>query len=83
MNVTSLFHHLVRSNSNEEQASAARREADRPIRLPPTVDANELPPEFEDVLEVQVLGYRERVTHLYGHQLHVLDPVWTVVPKDR
>ena len=41
------------------------------------------PPEFEDVLEVQVLGYRERLTMLHGHRLHVLDPVWTLVAKDR
>ena len=83
MNVTSLFHHLVRSGSNDWQASAARREAEQPIRLPPTVEASDLPPEFEDVLEVQVLGYRERVTTFYGHQLHLLDPIWTLVPKDR
>jgi hypothetical protein len=83
MNVTSLFHHLVRPNSNAWQASAARRAAEQPIRLPPTVEANELPPEFEDVLEVQVLGYRERFTTFHGHQLHLLDPIWTLVPKDR
>ena len=83
MTVTSLFHHLIRTNSSERQASDARHEAEQPIRLPPTVEANELPPEFEDVLEVQVLGYRERVTTFCGHQLHLLDPVWTLVPKDR
>ena len=66
MNVTSLFHHFVRSDSNDWQASAARREAEQPIRLPPTVEASELPPEFEDVLEVQVLGYRERVTTFHA-----------------
>ena len=83
MTVTSLFHHLIRTNSSERQASDARHEAEQPIRLPPTVEANELPPEFEDVLEVQVLGYRERLTLLYGRRLRVLDPVWTLVPKDR
>ena len=83
MNVTSLFHHFVRSGSNDWQASAARREAEQPIRLPPTMEASDLPPEFEDVLEVQVLGYRERVTNFHGHQLHLLDPIWTLVPKDR
>jgi hypothetical protein len=83
MNVTSLFHHFVRSGSNDWQALAARREAEQPIRLPPTMEASDLPPEFEDVLEVQVLGYRERVTTFYGHKLHLLDPIWTLVPKDR
>jgi hypothetical protein len=83
MNMASMMRHLLSPNANEWHAAAELRESDQPIRLPPTVEANELPPEFEDVLEVQVLGYRERVTHLYGHQLHVLDPVWTVVPKDR
>ena len=83
MNVTSLFHHFVRSGSNDWQASAARREAEQPIRLPPTMEASDLPPEFEDVLEGQVLGYRERVTTFHGHQLHLLDPIWTLVPKDR
>jgi hypothetical protein len=54
-----------------------------PIRLAPTSDTDDMPPEFEDVLEVQVLGYRERLTMLHGHRLHVLDPVWTLVAKDR
>ena len=83
MNVTSMLRHLLRPNPTEWHAAAELRKSEQPIRLPPTVEANELPPEFEDVLEVQVLGYRERVTFLYGHQLRVLDPVWTVVPKYR
>ena len=58
-------------------------ETQQPLRLPPTLDLHELPPEFEDVLEVQVLGYRERLTLLDGRRLRVLDPVWTLVPKDR
>jgi len=45
-----------------------------------TVD--ELPAGFEEILEVQVLGYRERLTSLQGGGWQrVLDPVWTLVPK--
>ena len=45
--------------------------------------ADDLPPEFEDVLQVQVLGYRERLTILHGRRMRVLDPVWTLVPKNQ
>jgi hypothetical protein len=83
MTVTSMFRHFLRPNANDAHIAAERRESEQPIRLPPLLEANELPPEFEDVLEVQVLGYRERLTTLYGHRRCVLDPVWTVVPKDR
>ena len=68
---------------NDAHIAAERRELEQPIRLPPTLEANELPPEFEGALEVQVLGYRERLTTFYGDKRCVLDPVWTVVPKDR
>jgi hypothetical protein len=83
MNVPSVLRHLLTPNTNGWRAAAELSASEQPIRLPPTVAASELPPEFEDVLEVQVLGYRERLTTLYGHQLRVLDPVWTLVPKDR
>jgi hypothetical protein len=49
----------------------------------PTLTADELPPGFEEILEVQVLGYRERLMSLHGGRQRVLDPVWTLVPKDR
>jgi hypothetical protein len=45
------------------------------------VTADELPAGFEDVLEVQVLGYRERIESHGGDRQHVLDPVWTLIPK--
>lgn len=57
-------------------------EADQPVRLLPVLHPEELPPEFEDVVQVQVLGYRERLTLLHGRRLRVLDPVWTLVPKN-
>jgi hypothetical protein len=42
-----------------------------------------MPPGFEDVLQVQVVGYRERLITFHGHQVPVLDPVWTLVAKER
>ena len=42
-----------------------------------------MPAGFEDVLEVQVLGYRERLTMVQGRRRRVLEPVWTLVPKGR
>jgi hypothetical protein len=45
------------------------------------LEPEELPPEFEDILQIQVLGYRERLTLLHGRRLRVLDPVWTLVPR--
>ena len=83
MNTWPVLADLLRPRANKGQPPAHLHESEQLIRLAPTLKADDMPPEFEDVLEVQVLGYRERVTHLYGHQLHVLDPVWTVVPKDR
>ena len=61
--------------------SALDQFLDQPICLTPTPTADELPPGFEDILQVQVLGYRERLTILHGQRRHVLDPVWTLVPK--
>ena len=37
---------------------------------------------FVEILEVQVLGYRERLTSLRGGgRQRVLDPVWTLILK--
>ena len=58
-------------------------EDDELLRLPPAVDSDALPPGFEDVLEVQVLAYRERLATVHGQRRRVLDPVWTLVPRDR
>jgi hypothetical protein len=54
MNAHSLLAHLFHPGSNEAQA--ALLEAEQLIRLPPTLTADELPPEFAEILEVQVLG---------------------------
>jgi hypothetical protein len=84
MNAHSVLAHLLHPGSNEALAGAELLEAEQLIRLPPTLTADELPPGFEEILEVQVLGYRERLTSLHGGgRQRVLDPVWTLVPKDR
>ena len=83
MNASSVLTYLLSLRVNERQTATELLESEQPIRLRPTVAAEDLPPEFEDVLQVQVLGYRERLTILYGHRLRVLDPVWTLVPKDQ
>ena len=82
MNAHSVLAHLFHPGSIEAQAAAELLEAEQPIRLPPTPTADELPPGFEEILEVQVLGYRERLTSLHGGgRQRVLDPVWTLIPK--
>src|SRR5215472_14724850 len=58
-------------------------EADELLRLPPVVDTDALPPGFEDILEVQVLAYRQKLALVGGERRRVLDPVWTLVPRDR
>jgi hypothetical protein len=85
MNAHSVLAHLLHPGSYEAQAAAEFHEAEQPIRrLTPTLSADELPPGFGEILEVQVLGYRERLTSLHGGgRQRVLDPVWTLVPKDR
>lgn len=42
----------------------------------------EFPDEFRDVLEIQILEYREDDGFLAGETMRVLRPVWTLVPKD-
>jgi hypothetical protein len=83
MNATSVLSYLLRPRPNDGQAAAELLEADQPIRLSPRVLADDLPPEFEDILQVQVLGYRERLAIMRGRRMRVLDPVWTLVPRDR
>ena len=83
MNASSVLTYLLSPRVNERQTATEILESGQPIRLHPTVAAEDLPPEFEDVLQVQVLGYRERLAIMRGRRMHVLDPVWTLVPKDR
>ena len=83
MNASSVWAQLLRFRPGERKAAAELLQSDQPVRLPPTVEPHELPPEFEDVVQVQVLGYRERLAILHGYRLRVLDPIWTLVPKDQ
>ena len=84
MNAYSALADLLRPRPDKGQAAPdLLDDAEKPVRLLPTLDADALPPGFEDVLEVQVLGYRDRLAMVRGHRLRVLDPVWTLVPRDR
>lgn len=82
MNASAVLANLLRLRGNEARMASELPEADQPVRLLPVLHPEELPPEFEDVVQVQVLGYRERLTLLHGRRLRVLDPVWTLVPKN-
>ena len=83
MNASSVLTYLLRPRPSDGQAAAELLESDQMIRLPPTLAAGDLPPEFEDVLQVQVLGYRERLAILRGRRMRVLDPVWTLLASVR
>jgi hypothetical protein len=83
MNASSVLTQLFRFRTSDHAVAAELFDADSPVRLPPSVAAHELPPEFEGVVRVQVLGYRERLTLFHGRRLRVLDPIWTLVPRDQ
>lgn len=83
MSTGSMLDLLFRSRPSGRSPKVEFVESDQPILLPPTPAADELPPEFEEVLQVQVLGYRERLAFVNEQRRRVLDPVWTLVPKDR
>ena len=82
MNASAVLANLLRLRVNEARMTSEIHEADQPVRLLPVLQPEELPPEFEDVVQIQVLGYRERLTLLHGRRLRVLDPVWTLVPRN-
>ena len=82
MTANSVLAHLFRPRPTMGQAAATLVESGQPIRLAPSLTTDELPAGFEDILEVQVLGYRKRLTSLHGGgRQYVLDPVWTLIPK--
>jgi hypothetical protein len=83
MNTSNVLTQLFGFRTTERRAASELLDAEQLVRMPPTVEPHELPPEFEDVLQVQVLGYRERLTVFHGHRFRVLDPIWTLVPKDQ
>ena len=82
MTANSVLAHLFRPRPTMGQTAASLLDSEQPIRLVPTLTVDELPAGFEEILEVQVLGYRERLTSLHGGgRQRVLDPVWTLIPK--
>jgi len=81
MNASAVLANLLRLRVNEAQMASELHDSDQPVRLLPVLEPEELPEEFEDILQIQVLGYRERLTLLHGRRLRVLDPVWTLVPR--
>ena len=81
MMAQSVLAHLFQARPNPGQSKAVLLDARHPICLAPAVTADDLPAGFEDILEVQVLGYRERIESHGGDRQHVLDPVWTLIPK--
>ena len=82
MTANSVLAQLFGARPGMGQSAAMPVESEQPIRLAPTLTTDELPAEFEEILEVQVLGYRKRLTSLHGGgRQYVLDPVWTLIPK--
>lgn len=81
MNANAMLANLLRRRLNQVNEAAELHDADQPVRLLPVLEPGDLPPEFEQVVQLQVLGYRERLTLLRGRRLRVLDPVWTLVPR--
>jgi hypothetical protein len=67
----------------EMRAASDLDDADEAVRVLPALSSDELPTEFEDILQIQVLGYRQRLDVANGRRLLMLDPIWTLVPKDR
>jgi hypothetical protein len=51
MNAYSVLADLLRPRPNKGQAAALLLGSEQVIRLPPVLDADDMPPEFENVLE--------------------------------
>ena len=83
MNASSGLANVLRGHLNDVRAASDLHDADQSVQLLPVLSPDDLPPEFEDVLQIQVLGYRERLVVTNERRLHVLEPVWTLIPKDR
>ena len=82
MNACPTLANLLRRRLNQVSAVNSN-DSDQPVRLLPVLSRDDLPPEFEDILKIQVLGYRDRLVVRNDNRLRVLDPVWTLVPRDR
>ena len=82
MNASPALANLLRRRLNQVRA-ANSNDTDQPVRMLPVLSRDDLPPEFEDILKIQVLGYRDRLVVRNERRLRVLEPVWTLVPNDR
>ena len=83
MNASPVLAYLPQRHLNEVLAASDLHDADEPVRILPVLSSDDLPTEFEDILQIQVLGYRQRLDVANGRRLVMLEPVWTLVPKDR
>jgi hypothetical protein len=78
MNAYSVLADLFRRRPDKAPAAADRLDDAGNLRLLPPLDAEAQPPGFEDALEVQALGYRDRLAMVSGQRRRARDPVWTV-----
>ncbi len=81
MNASPVLANLLRRRLNQVRA-AESDDTNEPVQLLPVPSRDELPTEFEDILKIQVLGYRDRLLVRNGSRMRVLHPVWTLVPRD-
>ncbi len=78
MNAYSVLADLFRRRPDKAKAAPDLRQDAGPVRLVPPLDADGQPPGFEDALEVQALGYRDRLAMVRGQRRRARDPVWTL-----
>jgi hypothetical protein len=79
MNAYSALADLFRRRPNKAKPAAdLRQDAEQPAHLVPPLDAEAQPLGFEDALEVQALGYRDRLAMVLGQRRRTRDPVWTL-----
>ena len=82
MDAYSAWARLLGPGPKEGQSRGEYFASRQPIRLLVMTDPDEFPDEFRDVLQVKVLGYREKVRIVDGYRIRLLAPIWTLVPKD-
>jgi hypothetical protein len=82
MTASPVLANLLRRRLNQVRAAEAD-DGGQPVQLLPVLSREDLPSEFEGILKIQVLGYRDKLLVRNGSRRRVLDPVWTLVPRDR
>jgi hypothetical protein len=71
MNVVSVLSHYFHPGSIHKKSVPEGLASEQPIRLLPRMPTDELPP------------YHEQPVILDGRRQRALDPIWTLVPRDR